>query len=165
MANLNDRDQVIRFQQFLFGRTISTVAIPQPSIGWVGEDIAGIRQQWRAAPAVEIADLPAEEFHPTLADLVRVVKHFNTRQPNLTRAILTEIDTLLIAADQAAKAGRINAAYPNVEGTAGANDSFVSIMDFTLEVVQDGDFFLNRLLNGEQWLDKYDEMKSLLADT
>ena len=93
MANQIDRDQVIRFQQFLFGRTISTVAIPQPSIGWVGEDIAGIRQQWQAAPAVEIADLPAEEFHPTLADLVRVVKHFNTRQPNLTRAILTDIDT------------------------------------------------------------------------
>ena len=38
-------------------------------------------------------------------------------------------------------------------------------MDFTLEVVQGGEFFLNRLLNGEQWLDKYDEMKSLLADT
>ena len=52
-----------------------------------------------------------------------------------------------------------------MEGTAGANDSFVSIMDFTLEVVQGGEFFLNRLLNGEQWLDKYDEMKSLLADT
>ena len=65
MANIIDRDQVISFQQFLFGRNISTVATPQPSIGWVGEDIAGIRLQWRAAPAVDIADLQAEEFHPT----------------------------------------------------------------------------------------------------
>ena len=34
-----------------------------------------------------------------------------------------------------------------------------------MELVEDGEFFLKRLPDGEQWLDKYDEMKSLLADT
>ena len=135
MAGLINRDQVIRFQQLLFVRTVSTVADPQPSIAWVGVDIAAIRQQWRASPAVEIPDLPPDEFHPTLADLVRVVKHFNDKQPNLTRAILMDINTWLIAEAQTAKAGRISAAYPNVEGAAAANDSFVSFMEFTSEVV------------------------------
>lgn len=77
MADLINRDQVILFQQFLFGRTVATVAQPQPSIAWVGEDIAQIRQQWRAAPAVEVPALPPDGFQNTPADLVRVVKHFN----------------------------------------------------------------------------------------
>ena len=117
------------------------------------------------APAVEVPALPPDGFQNTLADLVRVVKHFNTQQPNLTCAVLTAIDTWLTAANQQAKAGRIDAVYPNAEGAQGANDSYVSFMEFVGEVVQGGDYFLNRYLNGTQWLDRYDEMKLVLAET
>ena len=55
--------------------------------------------------------------------------------------MLTETDNWLTAANQQAKAGRIDAAYPNAEGAAAANNSFVSFMDFVGEVVQGGSFF------------------------
>ena len=72
MVDLINRDQVILFQQFLFGRTLATVPQPQPSIAWVGGDIAQIRQQWRAAPTVEVPALPPDGFQNTFADLVQV---------------------------------------------------------------------------------------------
>ena len=78
---------------------------------------------------------PPDGFQNTLAELVLVVNHFNTQQPNLTCAVLTAIDTWLTAANQQAKAGRIDAAYPNAEGAQGANDSYVSFMEFVGEVV------------------------------
>ena len=45
--------------------------------------------------------------------------------------MLTAIDTWLTAANQQAKAGRIDAAYPNAEGAQGANDSYVSFMELS----------------------------------
>ena len=100
---------------------------------------------------MEVPALPPDGFQNNLADLVLVVKHFNTQEPNLTCAVLTEIDTWLTAADQQAKAGRIDPAYPNAEGAQAANDIYASFMEFVAEVVQGGDYFLNRYLNGTQW--------------
>ena len=92
------RDQVLLACQFLFGRTTATAEQPQPSLNWAGGDIAQIRAQWRALN-LNIPELLPEDFRPTLANLVEVVKHVNNRQPNLTLRILTDIDARLVHAD------------------------------------------------------------------
>ena len=83
------RDQVLLCTQFLLGRTIATMQQAQPSVDWVGGDVAQIRTQWRALN-LNIPDLAQKDFRPSLADLVEVVKHFHTQQSNLTRRILTD---------------------------------------------------------------------------
>ena len=135
------RDQVLLCTQFLFGRTIATVEQPQPSIAWAGGDVVQIRAHWRALN-LNIPELVWEDFRPSLANLVEVVKHFHNRQPNLTRRILTDIDGWLVHANQLVKSGLIDAAYPNAEGGAAVNDAYVSFTSFLGEIVE-GDTHLS----------------------
>ena len=74
------RDQVLLCTQFLFGRTIATAQQAQPSIDWVGNDVAPIRAQWRALN-LNIPDLAPEDFWPSLANLVEVVNIFTPSNP------------------------------------------------------------------------------------
>ena len=146
MENVS-RDQVLLCTQFLFGRTIATALQPHPSIDWAGGDVMQIRAQWRALN-LNIPELLPEDFRPSLANLVEVVKHFYNHQPNLTRRILTDIDAWLVHADQLVKSGLIDAAYPNAEGGAAVNDAYVSFTSFLGEIVEGGTHLLKRYLNG-----------------
>ena len=106
---------------------------------------------------MDVEGLEADQLEVTLAGLVIYCKQF-MRLPNLTRIILSELDTWLNHADCQAKSGFIAAAYPNVEGANGGVDTFVAVCDFIKDAQVGGEMMLKRLLDGSFWVASYDQM-------
>ena len=157
------RDQVQGLTRFLYGQTRASQANPAPAIpDWVGGNAANIRTAHRALD-LHVEGLEADQLNVTLADLVTYSRQFG-RLPNLTRIILSELDTWLTHADRQTKSDRIAAAYPNEEGLAGGVDIFVSVCTFIKDVQLGGEMMVKRLLDGEFWVSSYDKMRAELSE-
>ena len=136
---------------------------PAPAIpGWVRGNVANIRAAHRALN-LNVEGLESDQLEVTLANLVMYCKQF-MRLPNLTRFILSELDTWLTQADRQAKSGLIAAVYPNEEGADGGMDTFVAVCEFIKDAQVGGELMLKRLLDGSFWVASYDEMRAELSE-
>ena len=159
-------EQVPVLLRFLFNRTRATNANPRPTLRWVGEDQQTIRDELRGDGGIQLDGVVNDEVCNSIEDLTKLLNHFLDKQPKLTRGFSQQIrlmETWLSAGGQRGKMQRISAAYPNNLGQDGEIDNLTSFTDFLTTVRAACLAVSQRLSEGLQWFDQYNQMTHSLS--
>ena len=159
-------DQAPLLLKFFFNRIRVTNAQPRPVLRWNEEDEQVIRDEMNADEGIRLEGVVNDEMPNSIDDLNKLLTQFLDRQPRLTRGYsqkVREMEAWLTAGPQRNKMQRITAIYPNNLGHEGGVDSLICITDFLTAVRKACQVVSQRLKEGTEWFESYNQMSLSLS--